>query len=44
MVFCGRIEGLKVRRGRGVGNFTNFFLKFLNFGCVGGRKFLLLMC
>jgi hypothetical protein len=36
--FCGRIEGLKVRWGRGLGNFTNFFLKFLNFGCVEGEE------
>jgi|LakMenE18May11ns_1017448.scaffolds.fasta_scaffold9095649_2 hypothetical protein len=28
------MEGLKVRRGRGLGDFMDFFLKLVNFGCV----------
>jgi hypothetical protein len=31
------MEGLEVRRGRGLGDFMDFFLKLVNFGCVEDR-------
>ncbi len=32
------MEGLEFRRGRDLGDFTNFFLKLVNFGCVEGEE------
>jgi len=36
------MEGLEVRRGKDLGNFTNFFLKLVNFGCAEDRGYIIL--
>ena len=37
-IFAGGWRGLKIRWSKGLGNFTNFFLKLVNFGCVEMRR------
>ena len=39
-IFARELSGWKFGGIRDWGNFTNFFLKFLNFGCVGSQGWL----